>query len=138
MATIRERLAVERPILALAMVLAVFVLTTAILVPFGLLDVGLSGSLGESVFALVFVVVPGLAGTLCGWNRLGVPAAAGCGLAPGVAFFLVVTVGAALAVGSFGGGDSPAGPLALVLTAPGLLAAGLGFALAITARRIGD
>ncbi|WP_436348871.1 hypothetical protein [Natronorubrum sp. FCH18a] len=131
MATIRQYLHGEHPQRAVVTVVAVGITTAAILVPFGLLERGVSGLVGTSAFAIAFGVLPGLAGGICGWYRLGFPAAAGSGVAPGVVFYLIVAVGAALDVGSFGGGDSPLGPFALLLTMPSFLMAIVGFTLAV-------
>lgn len=132
----RSVLVPARPRLALGVVAAVGAATAAVLVPFGLLRIGVSGLVGRLAFLVVFGVVPALAGGICGRYRLGVPAAAASGVAPGVAFFLVVAVGAALEVGTFGGGDSPLGPFALALTAPSVALALLGFGLAVAIRTL--
>lgn len=129
MAPIRRYLSGEHPRRAAATVVAVGLATAGILGPFGLLEIGISGQLGEIAFALAFGVLPGLAGVVCGWYRFGFPAALGSGVASGVAFYLVVTIGAALSVGSFGGGDSPLGPFALLLTAPSVASSTVGFTL---------
>lgn len=112
-------------------VVTVGLITAAIFVSIGVLEMGFSGFVGTIVFWVIFGLLPGIAGWVCGWYQLGFPAAAGSGVAPGVAFFVVGGIGATLNVGSFGGGDSPLGPLALVLTAPGILAATIGFVLAV-------
>lgn len=132
MTTIRQYLGGEHPQRAVVAVVAVGSTAAVILVPFGLFERGVSGVVGRSAFAIVFGVLPGLAGGLCGWYRLGVPAAVGSGVAPGVVFYVLVAVGAALNVGSFGGGDSPLGPFALLLTLPSFLMATAGFTLAVT------
>ncbi|ELY73191.1 hypothetical protein C488_14175 [Natrinema pellirubrum DSM 15624] len=131
MATLRQHLYGEHPLRALVTVIAVGGTTALLLIPFGLLEIGVSGLIGTAVFAIALGVVPGVAGGICGRYRLGFPAAVGSGIAPGVAFYLVVAVGAALEVGSFGGGDSPLGPFALLLTTPSFLLATAGFTLTI-------
>ena len=131
MATICQYLYGEYTRLGVVTVFGVAVTTAAILVPFGLLEIGFSGLIGTSVFILAFGLLPGLAGGICGWYRLGFPAAAGSGVAPGVAFYLVVVVGVTLNIGSFGAGDSPLVPFALRLTIPSFVAAVAGFILAV-------
>ena len=133
---IRQRLVGEHPSLALGTVVAVGGATAALLVPFGLLEVGMSGVIGTSAVALAFGGVPFVAGGLSGWCRLGVLTAVGSGIAPGGTFYLVVAIGAALGIGSFGGGDSPLGPFALTVTIPSLGAAAVGFILPVVARRV--
>lgn len=130
-ATTRRYLLGEHPRLGALTVLAVGIATASLLVPFGLLEIGVSGPSGRLAFAVAFGVLPGVAGGICGWYRLGLPAAVGSGIAPGIAFLFVVAVGAALDLGSFGGGDSPLGPFVLTLTAPGFAFATAGFALAV-------
>lgn len=132
MTTIRQYLGGEHPQRAVVAVVVVGSTAAVILVPFGLFERDVSGVVGRSAFAIVFGILPGLAGGLCGWYRLGVPAVVGSGVAPSVVFYLLVAVGAALNVGSFGGGDSPLGPFALLLTLPSLLMATAGFTLAVT------
>lgn len=131
MAELRQHLRGERPTAAVATVLGVGVATAAMLVPFGILAVGVSGRLGRGAFLVAFGILPGAAGWICGRYRLGAPAAVGSGVAPGAAFFLAVAVGSTLGVGSFGGGDSPLGRFALALTLPALAAATIGFVLAV-------
>lgn len=135
-ATIRRNVDGEHPQHAFVTVVAVGVTTSLLLLPFGLFEIGFSGLLGTGAFAIAFGVVPGIAGGICGWYRLGFPAAVGSGVAPGVAFYIVVAVGAAVDVGSFGGGDSPLGPFALLLTTPSFLLAIAGFTLAVVVTRL--
>lgn len=138
MVSIRQSLYGEHPRIAVVLVLAVAITTAAVLIPFGALEIDISGLLGQLAFVVVFGVLPWLAGGICGWYRLGLPTAAASGLAPGISFYLVVAVGTALDVGSFGGGDSPLSPFTLVLTAPSLASAMMGFILttvAATAKR---
>lgn len=131
MTAIREYLYGEQPQRAVVAVIAVGSTAAVILAPFGLLEWGVSGVVGRSAFAIVFGVLPGLAGGLCGWYKVGFPAAVGSGIAPGAVFYLLVAVGAALNVGSFGGGDSPLGPFALLVTLPSFLMATAGFTLTV-------
>ncbi|SFB94598.1 hypothetical protein SAMN05444422_103183 [Halobiforma haloterrestris] len=133
----RRYLASERPRLSLAVVAAVGATTAAVLVPLGLLGIGTSGRPGIVGFRVAFGLVPAVAGAICGLYRLGLPTAVACGLAPGGTFSLVVVVGTALEVGTFGGGDAPLGPLSVALTAPSFVLALVGFAagLAVTAVR---
>lgn len=135
-ATVNQYLYGKRPQCAIITVVAVGVATGAILIPFGLFEIGFSGPLGSSAFAIAFGVLPGVAGGICGWYRLGFPAVAGSGTAPGVVFYLVVAVGTALNVGSFGGGDSPLGSFTLVLTIPSVVAATVGFVITVTVARL--
>lgn len=130
-ATIYQYLYGEHPQLGGMTVVGVVVTAAAILFPFGLLEIGFSGLVGTSVFMLVFSVLPGLAGGICGWYRLGFLAATGSGVAPSVAFYLVVIVGVALDIGSFGGGDSPLGAFTLVLAILSFVAAIAGFLLTV-------
>lgn len=129
--TIRQYLHGEHPKRAVETVVAVGVITAIILAPFGLLERGVSGLVGTSAFLISFGVLPGIAGGICGWYRLGFPAAAGSGVAPGVVFYLVVAVGTALDVGGFSGGDSPLGLFALTVSIPSLLMAIISFTLVI-------
>lgn len=129
MGAVRRTLWGEHPRFAVATVIAAGATTAIVLAPFGVLELGVSGAVGTGAFAIAFVVIPGLAGGACGWYRLGVPAVAGSGLAPGVAFVLLVSIGAILDVGSFGGGDSPLLPFAITLMVPSVAAASLGFVL---------
>lgn len=131
MAPFRQYLYGKHPQRAVLTVVAVGITTAAILVPFGLLEYGVSGRLGTVAFALAFGALPGLAGGICGWYRFGLPAAVGSGIAPGGTFFIVVAVGTALDVGSFGGGDSPLGPFVLILILPGFLLATASFVFAV-------
>ncbi|APW99239.1 hypothetical protein CHINAEXTREME_16320 [Halobiforma lacisalsi AJ5] len=137
MVTLRRHLTTERPRLALAVVAAVGATTTTVLVPLGLLGIGTSGRPGIVGFRVAFGLIPAVAGAICGLYRLGLPAAVACGLAPGGTFYLVVVVGAALEVGTVGGGDAPLGPLSVVLTAPSFVLALVGFVagLAVAAVR---
>ena len=127
------------PGLAVAVVVAVAVVAAAVLLPLGLLEVPVSGAAGRAAFVGAFWLLPGVAGVVCWTRRLGYPAAAAAGVAPGVAFLVVVTAGSALGVGSFGGGDSPLVPFSLFLGSVGFLWAtggyGLGFVVAVVRDR---
>lgn len=131
MTTFQQYLYGEHPQRAVVTVVAVGSTAAVILVPFGLFERGVSGLVGTSAFATVFGVLPGLAGGICGWYKAGFPAAVASGVAPGVVFYLIVTVGAAFNIGSFGGGDSPLEPFAFLLTLPSFLMATAGFAFAV-------
>ena len=124
-----------RPRDATALVAAVAILETVVLVLLGIVGTGAAGGAG---LGLVFGVVPGVAGAVCGRARLGYPAAVAVGLVPGVAFYVVVAVGAALDVGGFGGGDSPLLPFAAVLGSAGLVWATAGFCLGVGAAAVAE
>lgn len=125
----------ERPRLAGIVAVAVGITTGFLLVPLGLFEISVSGLPAAVVFTIGFGALPVLAGVVCGWFRLGVLAAAASGIAPAVAFYLVVVVGATLGIGTFGGGDSPLAPFALLLGSPGFVLATVGFALTTIAIR---
>lgn len=131
MAALRSYLRGEEPRLAVVAVLTTAVAAAIPLFSLGVFGIGVSGTVGEAAFAVVFVVVPTVAGCLCGWRRLGYPAAAASGLAPGGAFYVVVAVGAALGIGTFGGGDSPLFPFSLMVGSVGFLLATVGFGVGV-------
>ena len=133
MAPIRRYLFGEHLRGAVVAVAATGIAAAVTLAPFGIFRLDVDGRLGIGAFVVVFGLLPGIGGFISARRRFGILAAIGCGIAPGVAFVVVVAVGAALNVGSFGGGDSPLGSFALTLVLPSLVMALIGFLLGIVA-----
>ncbi len=121
----------EDPALAGMLVAAVVLGVAALLAPLGLFRVAASGIPGRGAFFLAFGILPVVAGVLAARHALGLLTALGAGLAPGIGFAGLVVIGSSLGIGSFGGGDSPLVPFALVLTLPAVVLATAAFGIAL-------
>ncbi len=101
------------------------------------LSVGGAGLLGVTgtpvvfIFAATYGLLPAIAGGICGWGRMGYPAAAVAGVATGVAFFVVVTLGGAFEAGIFTGEDDPLLAFSIALAMMGFVWSTAGFAVGV-------
>ena len=121
----------ERPRAATGVVVAVAVVATVSLAALGAIEAAFGNAPSGAVFVFVFGPLPVAAGAVCGWFRLGFPAAAVSGVSTGVTFYAVVAVGAAVDVGGFGGGDTPLAAFSVVMASTGLVWATGGFAAGV-------
>jgi len=121
----------KRPQDAVPVAATVALVSAVTFVALGSFGVSVETSPGEVAFLAVFSILPIAAGAVCGYRSFGFPAAAVCGVLPGVTFVLVVTVGTALGVGVFGGGDSPAWVLGVAFGSVGFIWSVFGFAVGV-------
>ena len=111
--------------------LSLTALASQLFVALGSLGISVETSPGEVMFLAVFSILPIAAGVVCGYRSFGFPAAAVCGVLPGVTFVLVATVGEALQLAGFGGGDSPAWVLGVAFGSVGFIWSVFGFAVGV-------
>ncbi|CAI50145.1 uncharacterized protein NP_4108A [Natronomonas pharaonis DSM 2160] len=123
----------ERPRAATGVVVAVAAVAAVSLAALGAMEAAFGDAPSGAVFMFVVGPLPVAAGAVCGWFRLGFPAAAVSGVSTGVAFYVVVAVGAAVDVGGFGGGDTPLAAFSMVLASTGLVWATGGFVAGVIA-----
>ena len=121
----------ERPLDAAPVAVSVALVSAVTFAALGSVGVSVDTSPGEVVFLAVFSILPIAAGAICGYRSFGFPAATVCGVIPAVTFYVVVTVGTALGVGSFGGGDSPAWALGIAFGSVGFIWSVFGFAVGV-------